>query len=60
MTELEILRDKLRALTNDITAGIAVGSCKTYDEYRYQAGQINGLKLAERELLELKEQLEQE
>mgnify|MGYP003116368047 CR=1 FL=1 len=47
------LRDIVRKYMNDITDSIATGSAKTFDQYQRQVGQIEGLAIAERELLNL-------
>ena len=40
---------------NDIADSISTGSAKSYDEYQNMVGVINGLAIAERELLDLVE-----
>ena len=47
------LRDQLRRYMNDITDSLATGSAKPFDQYQRQVGQIEGLAIAERELLNL-------
>ena len=47
------LRDIVRKYMNDITDSIATGSAKSFDQYQRQVGQIEGLAIAERELLNL-------
>ena len=47
------LPDIVRKYMNDITDSIATGSAKTFDQYQRQVGQIEGLAIAERELLNL-------
>ena len=50
------LRDQLRRYMNDITDSLATGSAKNFDQYQRQVGQIEGLAIAERELLNLAKQ----
>lgn len=50
---LQILRDKIRTVMNDRSDLILDNGCKTFDEYRFHVGVIQGLALAERELLDL-------
>ncbi len=40
---------------NDLADSISTGSARTYDEYSKMVGVIEGLALAERELLDLVE-----
>ena len=54
----EYLRDKLRGQMNDMSDHISGGACKDYNEYAKCCGIIEGLALAERELLDLKSKLE--
>ena len=54
----EYLRDKFRSQMNDISDHISGGGCKEFSEYARCCGVIEGLALAERELLDLKAKLE--
>ena len=56
----EYLRDQLRGQMNDMSDHISGGACKDYNEYAKCCGIIEGLALAERELLDLKSKLEAE
>ena len=56
----EYLRDKLRNQMNDISDHISGGACKDYNDYAKCCGIIEGLALAERELLDLKSKIEAE
>tara|TARA_Y100000996_G_scaffold414965_1_gene407581 strand:- start:2241 stop:2444 length:204 start_codon:yes stop_codon:yes gene_type:complete len=47
------LREKLRTLMNEHTDSVALGSAQSYDQYQRMVGQIEGLAIAERELLSL-------
>mgnify|MGYP000707536210 FL=1 len=49
---------RLRNLMNDRADNIATGSCASFDEYKHQSGVIEGLALAEREFLDIIEELE--
>tara|TARA_R100001530_G_scaffold75345_2_gene52920 strand:+ start:361 stop:564 length:204 start_codon:yes stop_codon:yes gene_type:complete len=46
-------REILRKYMNELTDNIALGSAKNFDEYQRSVGQIEGLAIAERELLNL-------
>ena len=49
----EELRKQLRTLMNELTDSIALGSAQSYEQYQRMVGQIEGLAIAERELLSL-------
>jgi len=51
----EVYQQKIRERMNDIADSISTGSAKSYDEYQNMVGVINGLAIAERELLDLVE-----
>lgn len=51
----EVYQKKLRERMNDIADSVSTGSAKSYDEYQHMVGTINGLAVAERELLDLVE-----
>jgi hypothetical protein len=53
------LRKKLRERMNDIADTVAGGGAKDFGEYRNLCGQIHGLAVAEREILDLQSALEQ-
>ena len=48
----EHLKIKLRGMMNEHADHIASGACKNFDEYQKMTGVIEGLALAERELLD--------
>ena len=60
MDELELLREQLRKMMNDLSDHMSTGGCKEYSEYTRCCGMIEGLATAERELLDLKKKLEEE
>lgn len=51
--ELRALQHVIRTRMNDLSDDLIGGGAKDYAEYRYQCGQIYGLAMAERELLDL-------
>lgn len=55
-----VLRAKLRDDMNRISDDVSVGACKSFDEYRHLCGQIHGLALAERHLMDLLDNLQQD
>lgn len=48
----EHMKIKLRTLMNDHADHMSTGACKDFSEYQKMAGIIEGLALAERELLD--------
>jgi hypothetical protein len=58
MDELDVLRDKIRGLMNSMSDHLSTGSCKDFPEYTRCCGVIEGLAMAERELLDLKKKIE--
>ena len=57
-TLIEKFKSRLRDLMNDRADNVATGSCTNFDEYKHQTGVIEGLALAEREFLDIVEELE--
>ena len=55
---LATLQEIVRAHMNDITDDMVGGSCKDYSDYTHQTGLIKGLAIAERELLDLNERID--
>lgn len=55
---LEHLREVLRRIMNEYADSLATGTCQDYAEYKRFCGVIEGLALAERELLDIKEKVE--
>ena len=58
MDELDFLRDKFREMMNEMSDHISGGGCSDFSEYSKCCGIIQGLAIAERELLDLKERYE--
>ena len=54
------LRKKLRVIMNELTDSGALGSAQNYDQYQRMVGQIEGLAIAERELLQLVKESDEE
>jgi|TARA_R100001460_G_scaffold49810_1_gene88060 hypothetical protein len=48
----EFLKNRLRMIMNQHADHISTGACKDYSDYQKMAGIIEGLALAERELLD--------
>jgi hypothetical protein len=55
---LDFLKGEIRKSMNDYADNIATGSCQDFAEYKRMCGVIEGLALVEREILDLKDRLE--
>ena len=56
---LQAVRNKIRKQMDDIADSIACGDCASFEEYKRMTGIIEGLALAERELLDLVEKYQE-
>ena len=57
---LETLRKRIREQMDNLSDDIALGGCKTFEDYQKMTGILEGFARAERELLDLSEQLEKQ
>ncbi len=55
MTELDVIKQKIRIKMNELADDLALGSAKDFAEYRYLTGVISGLALVERDILDLQQ-----
>ena len=55
---LVYLRVQLRRMMNETSDHLSAGACKDFAEYARCCGVVEGVALAERELLDLEERLE--
>lgn len=55
-----VLREKLRADMNNYADDMAGGGCRTFDEYQKLCGVISGLAIAERYILDLLKESEED
>lgn len=60
MTELDLLRQKVRTRMNEIADALATGAAQDYSAYMKMVGVIEGLAFAERDILDLIEKIEQD
>lgn len=60
MTELDVIKKKIRVRLNDLADLLADGAAQNYEEYKYIVGQIHGLALAERDILDYEKSLSSE
>ena len=56
----EFLKKRLRDMMNDKADFLATGDCNSFPEYKKISGVIEGLALAEREMLDLIDQHQRE
>lgn len=54
---LSLLRKKIRDHMNNFSDDVATGGASSFEEYRRICGVIQGLAIAEREILDLDERL---
>jgi hypothetical protein len=54
---LEHLRNKMREMMNERADYISTGSCADWSDYKHLTGVIEGLALAEREILDIADRL---
>jgi hypothetical protein len=59
MDIFDVLRKKLRERMNDLADAISSGRCSDFGEYQKLCGVIEGLAYAERDLLDLKQTMEE-
>ena len=55
---LAYLRVEIRRMMNETSDHLSGGGCKDYSEYARCCGVVEGLAIAERELLDLEQRLE--
>lgn len=54
MTELDVIKKKIRERLNDLADLLADGGASDYSEYKYLTGQIYGIALIERDIIDLR------
>ena len=52
MTELDVIKKKIRVRMNELADLLADGAAQSHEEYKYMVGQIHGLALVERDILD--------
>jgi len=53
MTELDVIKKKIRERLNELADILADGGANDFNEYKYLVGQIHGMALVERDILDL-------
>ena len=54
---VEVVRNNLRTMMDDGADNVALGGAKDWGEYQRLVGRLEGLALAEREILDVAQQL---
>jgi hypothetical protein len=57
-TVTAFIRKKLREEMNNLADHIAGGGCASFEEYKHACGKIEGLAVAEREVLDIEKRLQ--
>jgi len=58
MDEVTYINNRIRDYMNQLADHMAGGGCKNHDEYQHCCGQVQAFALIEREILDLREKLE--
>lgn len=57
MTELDLIKQKIRQKMNEIADDLALGTAKDYAEYKFLTGFVAGLATVERDVIDLQERV---
>lgn len=60
MTELDLIKQKIRKHMNELADDLALGAAKDFSEYKHLTGIIAGLALVERDILDMLERQREE
>lgn len=55
MTELDLIKSRIRENMNTIADHMATGGCASWDQYQYSAGMVKACAVMEREILDLED-----
>lgn len=55
MTELQVIKNKIRERLNQLADDLAVGAALDFHQYKYLTGMIAGLATVERDIVDLEE-----
>lgn len=55
---IRYLKDRIRSVMNDRADYVSTGACTDFADYKHHVGVIEGLALAERELLDVAERMQ--
>lgn len=60
MTELDVIKKKIRQRLNDYADDLANGAARDFPDYKHMTGIIFGLALVERDILDLEKNQDEE
>lgn len=60
MTELDVIKQKIRKHMNELADDLALGAAKDFAEYKHLTGIIAGLALVERDILDMLERRDED
>lgn len=60
MTELDVIKKKIRERLNDLADDLANGSAQDYPQYKHMTGVIFGLALVERDIVDFQKSVSAE
>lgn len=60
MTELDVIKKKIRDRLNDMADELANGGAQDFSQYKHMTGVIYGLALAERDILDLQKRQDED
>ena len=60
MTELDVIKKKIRDRLNDLADELANGGAQDFSQYKHMTGIIYGLALAERDIIDIQKNEEDE
>jgi hypothetical protein len=60
VTELDVIKQKIRKYLNEYADDLASGVATDYPHYRYLTGVVHGLALIEREIIDLQKSSQEE
>jgi hypothetical protein len=55
VTELDLIKKKIRQKMNELADDLAMGNAKDFAEYRFYVGMIAGFAMIERDILDLED-----
>ena len=60
MTELDVIKQKIRKYMNELADDLALGAAKDFAEYKHLTGIIAGLAHVERDILDMLERRDED
>ena len=60
MSELFVLKKKIRERLNELADDLALGGAQDFSQYKYMTGVVAGLAMVERDIIDLEEKSKSE